>query len=217
MKGLIRNNFYNINQIVYGGLGLMGLTLLWLIISNLFIPKATVVNDMLILACTTAFSASSYSLLQNNSMCKWDKFELTTPVNKTDVMLGRYITFLICAIIPVVFFLVSELVVVLTGTPFDLNNFTFTLAFVLIIAFMVPAIYHPLVIKFGIDKGQLFYMLAMMGSIALYIAPTFIFSGLIVALNMTDLTYRILMISIALLLFVVSFVSSRKIYINKDL
>lgn len=220
MKGLIRNNIYNIDQILKLLIGMMVFSLLFVASSHIFVeqmPNAIQYSDLALLSTIGAFSSVSIEMLKNEAMSKWSRFELTTPITKGDVIKARYITYTIFAFIAIIFLLVGFLIPVFFGETFDTYWFTYYLTLLLCFCFLSPAISHPLVVKFGIDKGMLFFMLSTFFSLAFFIAPTFIFADFLVSIPNSDAIYRLTISSISLIAFALSYIISKKMYIQKDL
>lgn len=220
MKGLIRNNFYTIDQILKVLIGMMLFSLLFVIFATFYaeqMPNAAQFTDISMLATIGAFSSVSLEMLKNEAMSKWSKFELTTPVTKADVITARYITYTLFTLIAIAFLTLGFVIPMFFGQEFDSYWYTYYLAMLFCFNFLSPAISHPLIVKFGVDKGILIFMLSTMLSLAFFVAPPLIFTDFIASIPNHDAVYRVTISGICLIAFGLSYVVSKKMYVNKDL
>lgn len=216
MKGLIRNNFYNVEQVILGSVSLMIISLIWIAITPHF-PHLLAFTDIFILGCLGSFSSAMYTMLQNDNMCKWNRFELTTPISKSDVVKAKYISYAIFAVIAIIYSLIATSLSASLNGGFSLEGISYNIGFAVVFGFLTPAIFHPLVEKFGFDKGQLFFIISAILGAGAYLAPSLIFSGFIQKYAISDLTYRITLSIIAIILLGISYIISKKLYVKKDI
>jgi len=142
--------------------------------------------------------------------CKWDKFALSLPISRKDLVLGKYllglITSVIGAAIVFIFNLFSQMSTV--------NNALFTLAIlgcgIVLFSFILPLMY-----KFGVEKGRLWMMLAIFIPIIIVniSAQTGITLPADISLNWIPYAAPFLVIAV----FALSYALSVKIFAHKDL
>ncbi len=220
MKGLIRNNFYTIEQITKVLVGMMALALLFIVFVNFNreqMPNAVQFTDISLLSTIGAFSSVSLEMLKNDAMSKWSKFELTTPITKGDVITARYITYSLFTLIAIVFLTLGFVIPMCFGQAFDLHWYTYYFTLLLCFNLLSPAISHPLIVKFGVDKGILIFMLSTMLSLVFFFAPQFIFADFWASIQNPDAVYRVTISVICIVSFGLSYVISKKMYVNQDL
>ncbi|MFI3230970.1 MAG: ABC-2 transporter permease [bacterium] len=225
MRGLIRNNYYTIESTLYASIGIFIFSILTIIVGNIAFSDTMDNASMISLAFMGGFSSLSHALLQNNSTSKWDKFELTTPISKGDVIKSRYIVFALSVLVGIggMLFIFMTESIVLKNFNFMLNldKYEFELALAFSFLTLIPAISHPLTLIFGVDKCQIIFMLSVMLSLAYFIAPSLLFNEfnqfLVDNFTDSDLAYRLIMSGLSVVIFSFSYMISKNIYLNKDL
>lgn len=220
MKGLVRNNIYSIDEIFKTLIGMMGFALISIVFTNIFaeqMPNATQLTDIAMLATIGAFSSVSLEMLKNGAMSKWSRFELTTPVAKADVITGRYLTYLLFAAVSTVFLTLGFVIPIFFGQSFDANWYTYYLTMLFCFNFLTPAISHPLILKLGIDKAIIIFLISTMCGLGLFIAPTIIFADFLATIPNVDFVYRVTISTICLVSFGLSYLISKKMYVKMDL
>lgn len=150
MKGLIRNNFYSV-----------GSTLKWTIAFCIFVNIAVIIGvvrflnidgflPMLMLGQIGAFVGLTGTALQKDNTSKWSKYERTLPVKISDVVMARYISFLIFPIIGILLATVTVLLFsVVSSQPVNIERVVYGYSFGIVFVLLVPALLYPLVLKFG--------------------------------------------------------------------
>lgn len=116
MKGLIRNNFYSVQKdlrIIYP------LCLIALIVSVIYgDPQLTYLIALVqMLMCFGHIGTG----LKNDFISKWNKYEITLPVRRRDVITARYLSFLLFDIIGVLFGLATFMLANLTGNVLSME------------------------------------------------------------------------------------------------
>ncbi len=222
MKALLRNNFYTVEPSIKtsGVISLIGI--IALIGFGLFSSQgaSTMALSYVSFAIMGSFAGLSFTLLFNNSKSKWERFELTAPVTRVDVIKCRYISFLIFCIIGLAIggtiFLLSS---VINGV-IDWDFFSRGIIIGILLLILAPAIMHPLILKFGIEKGQPIFMISVALSIGVYALPSLVFNSWFAALpnqELANIIYRAITILFSFIMFIVSYFISVKIYAKQDL
>ncbi len=222
MKALLRNNYYTVEPSIKLSVKILIVGIVVLIAFSIFSSKGAS-----IMAFTYAsfglmgsFAGLPFTLLFNNSKSKWERFELTAPVTRVDVIKSRYISFLLFSILGMIaggmLFLSSSLVSNVIDWPMLYRGVSIgSLMLVL-----TPAIMHPMILKFGIEKGQAIFMLSVALSLGLYAAPSFVFSDWLSSLanqEFVNSMYNIATVTLSFIIFFISYFVSVKIYSKKDL
>lgn len=204
-----------------------------LILKDLFILKQNyktffVLIIFFILAMFQNSSAASFTSVINavftmmitttisyDNLAKWDKYALTMPITRKEMVLSKYI----CSIIFNLIGLVLGIVIVF-AMGIIRNNLNITEIFIsaissAIVMIIFISLMFPLVYKFGVEKFRIFLIL-------IFMIPVFFILALS---NMTNvgklidkwLIYIIISVPvIAVIGFVLSYFISIKIYENKE-
>ena len=208
MKGLIRNNMYHIMPT----LKMVALIFVLFQVGIAFLIMGTHVDisiiEVALGASMGSFSSIAFSLLFNLSKSKWDNYELTTTVNRKDVMTARYLTFLILFILAIILLFVSISVIKLS-VGVDYSSSFPLYAIVVLLLILAPSIMHVGILKFGIERGQLIYIISVVLSAAIYVVP--------VRWIEVPKYYTTIFTIVSFILFFISYLISVKMYSKKEL
>lgn len=206
MKSLIIKDFLNVK----GQLKVYGLLLIFYSVFS-FATKATdVIGAMFImLSVLIVINTLSY-----DDKVKWDKYSLTMPISRSNIVLGKYTFGLILLTIA---FLLSLGISTFTSLAINSTNSTnlviANLA-MLAIGIIFMSLILPILFKFGVEKGRMLMMLVLL--IPVCIAMIFQMLDIEFPQN-TDLDYLIYVIPVVLIvILVLSIVLSVKIYNKKE-
>lgn len=206
MKSLIIKDFLNVK----GQLKVYGLLLIFYSVFS-FATKATdVIGAMFImLSVLIVINTLSY-----DDKVKWDKYSLTMPISRSNIVLGKYTFGLILLTIA---FLLSLGISTFTSLAINSTNSTnlviANLA-MLAIGIIFMSLILPILFKFGVEKGRMLMMLVLL--IPVCIAMIFQMLGIEFPQN-TDLDYLIYVIPVVVIvILVLSIVLSVKIYNKKE-
>ena len=174
--------------------------------------------------CFEMLGISSFSY---DNLSKVDKYILTLPVNKKDVVKARYIYILLATLIGALLGFVFVLIAqgIMTSKLFDkefLSSTSATIAGSLFAMIFLQAIQIPIMYKFGAEKGRIMQMVII---VTLMIGVPLIVTTLmnIFEISIDNLVlmlneYLIAIIGIVLvLLYIFSFWISCKIYEKKEI
>ncbi len=123
----------------------------------------------------TAFAIVYASMLPITSLgyderSKWNQYAAMLPYRKQDLILSKYYLALICLFAVTVLSLASGYVVAFVqGTPVDSQLIPETLS-VVCVALVLTAINLPLMLKLGVEKGRLFFLLLAAGTAIFIVA-----------------------------------------------
>ncbi len=217
MKGLLRNNYYTVkDSLKTVGIMTIGVYIITLIILFLF-PEKIIVIDYVTIGIMGGFSGLSFTLLYNGNLSKWNRFELTMPIVRQDVIRMRYLTFALFGLIGIMS--ISAILYssyVLLGT-IDIERSGYFLTFGIVISMLLPAFMHPLILVLGMDKGQIVYLFSIILSIVFFVLPSIVFENALDKIENPNLVYRMIMSVISISIFIGSYFLSRKIYDRMDL
>ena len=152
---------------------------------------------------------------------KWNSYAATLPNGKRNVVVSKYLTSLILiAILSIIVIITSSIFSFFTnGNIIDMSVFQ-ELIYTAIATMVVNAIMYPLIFKFGIERARtiifvLVMVFAFIGSaVTSYFSSNYLKFEKIITLFKNY--YRIIAIAVILILFVSSYLISRKIFAKKE-
>lgn len=208
MLGLVKKDLLmikgNMRQVI---LFLVVFIILALEENNIIVIVPVFVSMMIFM---TTFSYDEYN--------KWDAYAISLPVSRKNIVKSKYVASLILWLIAL---LVTVVIAVVMGV-FEQNwNYSEMFGMILGCAFsivLLEAIMFPLIFKFGIEKGRIGIFVGVFAIAALL---GFIFTG--VDLNgasgfieFFNKYYYILIPLVALILLLISYFISKRIYLKKE-
>ena len=152
---------------------------------------------------------------------KWNSYAATLPNGKRNVVVSKYLTSLILiAILSIIVIITSSIFSFFTnGNIIDMSVFQ-ELIYTAIATMVVNSIMYPLIFKFGIERARtiifvLVMVFAFIGSaVTSYFSSNYLKFEKIITLFKNY--YRIIAIAVILILFVSSYLISRKIFAKKE-
>lgn len=210
MTGLLLKDFYSLRQ--YGKTMLFMLVFFAFLSSGMDNPASFFEGFMVIMSMMMAIYSFSY-----DNLARWDRFGLSLPVSRTEVVGGKYLLSLIlCLAGGILAFLLSSVILVFRPVEgFGLKEHLFSLAGVSSIGIFLFSLLLPLIFKFGVEKSRLFL-------IAIFAAPTAaVISFGQLGLELPSPAFLLdllkLLPLIAAACFVLSFLISCRIYGSKEI
>lgn len=158
----------------------------------------------------TTFSYDEYN--------KWDAYAITLPIKKENIVLSKYVGSTILLGIALILTFIISLVVSLVTEQLDMQkNITLLLGCGGAVL-LVEAIMYPLLIKFGVEKGRIWVFLGIFLS-SFIIGFIFQKVSLTIPENlMTFLSQYLpwLLAAALLLILIISYTISKKLYLKKE-
>ncbi|HBE9436255.1 membrane protein [Clostridioides difficile] len=169
---------------------------------------------VIIVLCTTMIvSTFSYDDLN-----KWDSYVLTMPINRNDIVLSKYLTMLIFSFIGVLVSLIVSVTIGYFKNTLILNETLLINALILSISVCFGSLILPLIYKFGTERARLLMILCfLVPTLALLVFKSIlenISSPISIEIILNALVYSLPFV--AILLFVISYFISSKIYSKKE-
>ncbi|HBG4644320.1 TPA: ABC-2 transporter permease [Clostridioides difficile] len=211
MKGLILKDLLNLK-------GNIKFILLFIIMfgfmSSLGDGNVNNFIGVIIVLCTTMIvSTFSYDDLN-----KWDSYVLTMPINRNDIVLSKYLTMLIFSFIGVLVSLIVSVTIGYFKNTLILNETLLINALILSISVCFGSLILPLIYKFGTERARLLMILCfLVPTLALLVFKSIlenISSPISIEIILNTLVYSLPFV--AILLFVISYFISSKIYRKKE-
>lgn len=211
MKGLFLNNFYE----AWNNIKLFGIFILLFGVCVVYSGNDTLL-ELFPYITISAFAVSGIATLRKDTVSQWNRYELTLPIKRRDLISCKYISYLFWTLGGL---LVSGLVVFITfgihGNLFanGLRDCFSLFSLGTGLAIIAGAVFYPLAILCGADKSEIL----LAASVALSICTAVAIIG---AVNMLDLSYAVKLIAfnlVYMLIFTVSYFLSNILYAHKEL
>lgn len=217
MTGLLKNNFY-------AAVSNIKVFAIVMTFSGAFV--VAVDNDVqtllisYMLLSIIGFSFSAVSCLQKENASKWAKYKLTAPVRRSDIVKSCYMIQILW-LFAGIFFAAAGLClsIFFHGFPFDratdiLLLFTVGIA----VSLLMEAVFFPLFYFSGEEKSEVFLVVSLLCAIGLVMALVSVINWLF-GPEMSDPVIMIsaaVIICVSLLLFVLSYFFTLKIFRRKE-
>lgn len=149
MKGLILKDFMNLKR----QYKLLLVMMVFYIVLSLSSDDSTMFSGVIsILMVMLTVTATSY-----DEQSKWDRYALTMPVSRSDLVIGKYILGLILSLAA---FVVNVVFQIVTGT--DAIQYALTVSAALFgVSLLLICVILPIMFRFGVEKGRLLMMLVL--------------------------------------------------------
>ncbi len=185
MKGLLRNNLYATLSSARTFSYVMILLGIFVVAMDNAIPSLIIGYMLLVMI---GFSLNAIASTRKDSATKWDKYKLTTPVKRVDIVKSLFVSQLLWLLVGIVFAAVCvTLSITLHGCPFDKNTDIFMLFVVGIgISLFMGAIFFPLFILGGEERCEVFLVVSLLGAVGCIMGLTTLINQLFPA-GMTTL------------------------------
>ncbi len=141
MKGLFLKDIINLKQQVKVYVFIIGI---WLVVSLVNNNEAFFGGVMSIFAVLVPITAVAY-----DDKAKWDRYALTMPVSKTDMVLSKYLLAFFCSVAGA---LLSSLIGVIITK--DLAGTLASSVTFISLGMIFASVVLPIIFKFGVEKGR---------------------------------------------------------------
>lgn len=217
MKGLIRNNFYKVEGSLKSTLLISAACALVLLLVGKTAESSNYLLGFTIAGILGGYGSLTVTAIQQDAASKWDKFELTLPVRRKDVVTARYISSLLYILIGFFISILSILPFYIVTGSIDLERVGFGLTFGLGFALAISTFMIPLVMLFGTDKVESMMLVSVIAGLLLLYGYNMIVTLLFKDASLITFVFRIGYIALSLLLFFLSYLISCGIYKKKEL
>lgn len=150
MKGLILKDFINLKK----QSKLIGLVALFYLIFS----KATNNNSMFGTIMLMVFAMMPITALSFDEKANWDKYGLTMPVSRTEMVLSKYILGIILSLFALILNFIAQ---ILLGTEMNIENIVSILV-IFGISIVFISLLLPIIFKFGVEKGRMLMFVVLM-------------------------------------------------------
>lgn len=215
MTGLIIKDLLNLKKY------LKTLVLLIVFYAVIFIPQGEinfVSSFILILSVAPTITALAY-----DDMVNWDKYALTMPINKKDIVMSKYILMIMFILLgAIASFFICFITKVFNIGPVNMSEIAFSTLLVTCIGIIYDDIILPLVYKFGTEKARIVILAVIFIPISIvYILSKtiskFTLSNIISFLDKIQNTVPIIVIGSAIVMTAASYFISYNIFSKKEM
>lgn len=210
MKGLILKDLLNMKS------SLKMFTLMVVIYAVVFIPQGnssfmagfTILISTILIVTTMAYDDTA----------KWDKYALTMPLTRKDIVLSKYLVMICFSVIGAVVGVVFTLVAGIFQKNLAILATLLQVGIILSVALIFGSLLLPLMYKFGVEKARLIMILCALLPTGVVILLSQFFKNSATPVISEDLLLGILYATpiIAIAALVLSFLASVHIYKKKE-
>ena len=158
MKGLIIKDILNLRNYMKQ----LILVFIFFVAYGIFLKNGVFVGSMI----TLMLSMQVITTMSYDEYAKWDKYALTMNINRKDIVLSKYVFFIMSIIIGIVVGIISSsLINIISDSNVGIDE-------ILVTSIMVPCIFAilfciiiPIVFKIGVEKARVVMM-------AIFFTPT---------------------------------------------
>lgn len=211
MKGLIRNNFYSMEN----NIKMSFIIALFSAIVSFFV-KHDVFVQMIIAMQLFIFIVNVGTSLHADVISKWNKFELTLPVKSNDIIKAKYISFTILILLGIFMGSITAIYAYVTEGCSNMQSIFYGYEFGLTISATTAGIMYPLMLKIGTEKNEMIMILSSIAAVGLLVFLSVILTPLTGEVNMKHPLVGIVSSIVAVTIFIGSYFVSVKIYRHKE-
>lgn len=211
MKGLIRNNFYSMEN----NIKISFIIALFLSVVAFFARHSAVIQ-MMIAMQLFIFIVNVGTPLHADVVSKWNKFELTLPVKRNDIIKAKYISFAVLFLFGVIMGSITAISVCVSSGFSDMQSVLYGYEFGLTLSATTAGIMFPLMLKFGTEKNEMIMILSAIASVGLLFLVSAVLTPLTGEMNIKHSLVGIVSTIVALVIFVSSYFVSIRIYRHKE-
>ncbi|WP_033827973.1 ABC-2 transporter permease [Bacillus andreraoultii] len=211
MKGLILNDIYSIQRDIKSSIIFSVACVIFLILTkNVIAFKVAVFLPFLIIP------VKSFEVLKYDVKSGWEKFMITLPVTRTQIVQSKYITFLILLILSLLLSLILFFAVDILYYP------TFTLVYYnhllrgmgLIIC--VAALLYPMTYKLGIEKSDSIILYSLCFSFGVFFFLAMLAKMILAENRNADMIFSIVFFLVSIFLLIISYLVACMIVARKE-
>ncbi len=218
MKGLIRNNFYSMEDSLKLTSAINIMMAIGVSVLGIFNSFARSWIAIVILLQMGSYAVQVASTLQRDVSSQWNKFEITMPVRRKDVVKAKYICFILNGVLGIAAALLTVIISQLLQIDINVEKVFLGITFGIVITFALPALMYPLLLIFGVDKTEMVLSISVILISILFVGSSVIFNYIMPDLSVySNLVFRCSIIVISIILFIISYMFSVILYKKKEL
>lgn len=210
MKGLFLNNYYSAQD----GIKISMLISALISILTIFVDDSVATGALGLIIFI--FPTNNVSSLQADEASKWNKFEITTPVSRYQIILAKYIGYFGTIAIGVICSIAVIIIMFCTGRQLNFDTLLYPILFGVSLSLLMGAILYPLLLKAGALKAELFTVISAILSIAIIFAIWSVINTFFFTIDFKSVTTGTVACIFSILFFFGSFLLSNRIYHKKE-
>lgn len=210
MKGLFLNNYYSAQD----GLKISLLISALLVVLTLFVTDNVAAAAMGLIIFI--FPTNNVSSLQADENSKWNKYEITTPVSRFQIILSKYIYYLGTVILGFICSLAVVCIIFITGRKVEVSILLYPILFCIALSLFMGAFLYPLLLKLGALKAELFTVISAILSVGIMFFIWFGVNKLLFVMDFKSIMMGSISCILSLIFFTISFWISYCIYQKKE-
>lgn len=215
MKGLIRNNYYA----ALASAKWLAVAMLVFGVTVIILGKSTPLIIFSLL-CVIGFSSNGVASLRKESTSKWNKYKMTTPVRRRDIVKSHFISHLIWILSGTLATSICVgLSILLHGFIFDTGTDIMSIFVAgMSIGFFMGAIFYPLFHLGGEERNEAILGISLVGSIGVFMGLVYLIN---LAFGLGMQTWQVLLsmaivLVIAVFTFLLSYLVTVSIFQKKE-
>lgn len=210
MKGLIYKDIINLKSYV------KMLLLMFCIFAVIFIPQGQVdfiVGYISLISCMMVVSTMSY-----DDMAKWDKYALTMPVTRKEVVSSKYLVMLLFTTIGTIIGIIITMISGFFVKEVYIDEMLISAVIVFSIALIFGSVLIPLIYKFGTQKARILIILCALTPTFIVIVGSKIMESLGVNMPTGEVIIKFIYFVpiVSIIILIVSYFISTNIYKRKE-
>lgn len=211
MRGLIRSNLYSMESNIILAFVLSA----FLAVSALFM-KSPASIPYIVAMQVFLFVVNIGTSLRADEGSKWSRYEITLPVNRSVLILSKYLSIVLLLVPGVLMGILTILLTRVSGYSITLPSLFRGFEVGLTLSFFSIAVMYPLVLKWGTEKNELILILSTFGAIGMQLLTAACLSKWTGGMNMRHPLVEAVSTLIATIAFFVSYFVSVKIHKSKE-
>lgn len=211
MKGLIQNNLYSMeNSILIAFIISVFLAILPLSgVNPTFLP-------MIISMQIFVFVVNICTSLRADETAKWNKFELTLPVKRSNLVLAKYLSIIILIFIG----MIMGTVTMVLSSHFDYtvsrSMLVYGFEYGLTLSILSMSIMYPLTLVLGAEKSEIIFILSAFAAIGIMLLIARVLSTWTEGMNLRHPLVGAVSVMVAIAAFILSYFVSVIIHNRKE-
>ncbi len=210
MHGLIQKDIYSLKG------SMKSIALIMIVFGVIFIPQAGGVSFIAV----TVFMMSSLviSTISMDDFVKWDKYALTLPLSRKDIVKSKYELLLLLSVTGAVIGLVVSIIYNVIVGEVSVEDILMMGIMMVAISIALLGIVMPVIYKFGVEKARILMMVCIFLPIVLILGLVYAAENLGIDLpEVSNLLLVVMTLIISAAVFLLSYFISLKIYSKTDL
>lgn len=211
MRGLIRNNFYSMEN----NIKISFMIALFAAVVSFFVKHDALIQ-MIIAMQLFIFIVNVGTSLHADVVSKWNKFERTLPVKSNDIIKAKYISFATLILLGIVMGSITAIYACVTNGFSNVHAILYGYEFGLTLSAATAGIMYPLMLKIGTEKNEMIMILSAIAAVGLPVLLSAVLTPLTGEANMKHPLVGIASSIAAVMIFIGSYFVSVRIYRQKE-